>query len=237
MDPVFSIILPAYNEEGSISLALKETGRVFGALGRPYEVIVVDDGSTDRTVSVVESLGRADTRLIRHDTNAGKGAAVKTGVAQASGDHLLFLDCDLATHPSQFLSFLPHLETADVLIGSRRVAGANIVEAQPPHRVLLGRAFNLVIRRSLDLPFSDTQCGFKVFTREAAQQVFPDLASRGWTFDVELLLRARNAGLTIKELPVEWRHGRESRVRVRDAWKILKEIRALRGVAKKSDVG
>lgn len=228
MDPVFSVILPAYNEEGSIARALEETGRVFAAIGRPYEMIVVDDGSSDETARVVEELGRADSRLIRHETNGGKGAAVKTGVGQARGEHLLFLDCDLATHPSQIQTFLPHLSDADILIGSRRIPGAVIAEQQPHHRVLLGRLFNLVIRHALDLPFSDTQCGFKVFSREAAHQLFSDLQAQGWTFDVELLVRARQAGLRILELPVEWRHGRESRVKLRDAWNILREVRALR---------
>lgn len=156
--------------------------------------------------------------------------AVKRGVMAARGDLLLFLDCDLATHPSEVRAFIPEIRKgkADIGIGSRRASGSRIVVSQPWYRVALGRVFNVWIRLYLHLPYKDTQCGFKVFTREAAQLIFPDLLTSGWTFDAEILVRARRAGLRIVEKPVTWRNGRESRVRITDAWKIMQELRRIK---------
>jgi dolichyl-phosphate beta-glucosyltransferase len=167
-------------------------------------------------------------KLIRHPINQGKGAAVRSGIQAATGDFFLFLDADLATHPSEFEKFLPVLQQADIVIGSRTARGSVIARQQPVYRVLLGKIFNrLVVRWYLGLPFFDTQCGFKVFQRKA-KPLFDDLTSRGWAFDVELLLRARQAGLRIAEVPVEWRHGRESRVRLRDVFQILGELKGMK---------
>jgi dolichyl-phosphate beta-glucosyltransferase len=226
----YSILLPAYNEEATIAQAIRETQRVFSALQEPFEILVINDGSADKTASVVEIMTRElkEVRLIQLPENGGKGNAIQAGVAAAQGEVLLFLDCDLAVHPKEFLTFLPHLNETDILIGSRRVSGAKIVIRQPLYRVWLGQTFNFIVRRYLDIPFTDTQCGFKVFTKEAAQRVFSDLRSKGWVFDVEILLRAQQQGLRIKELPIEWRNGRDSRVRLSDARQILSELHLVR---------
>lgn len=225
--PDFSVIIPAFNEEKTVQTAILETWQVLGVLGKSFEIIVVDDGSTDGTANVVENLVGArravPLRLIRHVSNQGKGAAVKTGVLAAQGEWVLFLDADLATHPSEIEKALPLLGNADVIIGSRRVQGADIAERQPMHRHWLGRLFNLGVRGYLKLPFHDTQCGFKLFSRRSLP-LFENLKSRGWAFDVELLYLAKMRGFPIREIPVIWRNGRESRVKYSHVIRILQEI-------------
>lgn len=227
----YSIIFPAYNEEKTIGTALQTTQGVFDALGGSYEIIIVDDGSTDTTAEVVERFIRQQAtpniQLIRHKYNQGKGKAVQTGVAAAQGEIFLFLDCDLSTHPKTFLSFLPLLKHADIIIGSRRVPGAHIIAPQPWYRIWSGRAFNLLIRLYLHLPYHDTQCGFKAF-HSTTKSLFTHLKTDGWVFDIELLLRARQQDFRIIEAPVEWRHGTESRVRFKDIRKILRDIHKLK---------
>lgn len=225
MSLAFSAVIPAFNEEKTVLRAIRETKHAFDGLGRPYEIIVVDDGSTDKTAEIVASLRSQipQLTLIRHTKNFGKGAAVKTGAEATMGEIILFLDCDLATHPSEFASFLPLFEVADIVIGTRRVRGARIEERQPHYRVWLGRLFNLAIRTYLDLPFHDTQCGFKAFTKKT-KPLFASLRTHGWTFDVELLVNAQRQGYKIKEAPVTWRNGRESRVKLSHALEILREL-------------
>lgn len=225
----YSVVIPAYNEEKTIAKAVRETRRVFRLYRKPFEIIVVDDGSSDRTAPVVSSLRPMvpELRLVRHDCNRGKGAAVRTGSLAAYGDHVLFLDADLATHPSEFTKFRPHLADHDIVIGSRRVAGADIAGRQPLYRDWLGRLFNLAVRNYLDLPYRDTQCGFKVLARPAKLLLVSQRTS-GWTFDAELLKRAQARGLRIKELPVTWTNGRESRVRLGHAWRILQDLRKIK---------
>ncbi len=222
----YSIIFPAYNEAATIATALVETQKVFVSLGESFEIIVVDDGSQDETSVITQAVRgtRSSVRLITLTQNGGKGKAVCEGVKAACGEILLFLDCDLSVHPRQFLSFIPSLSQADVLIGSRRLAGSRIVVSQPWYRVGLGRLFNFCIRQWLDIPFADTQCGFKVFQAKAAQQIFSNMLTYGWVFDVEVILHAQKLGFRIKELPVDWKNGRESRVRFRDAWLIVREL-------------
>ncbi|MFA5184989.1 MAG: dolichyl-phosphate beta-glucosyltransferase [Patescibacteria group bacterium] len=234
--PDFSVVIPAFNEEKTVEAAVLETRRIFGGLGKIFEVIVVDDGSSDRTADIVDGLSLEQgghvgppLRLIRHATNQGKGAAVKTGVLAAQGEWIVFLDCDLATHPSEIEKALPLLGSCDVVIGSRRVAGADIAERQPVHRHWLGRIFNLGIRIYLKLPFHDTQCGFKLFHRRTVP-LFEDLESLGWAFDVELLYRALHSSYRIKEIPVTWRNGPESRVKLGHSVAILREIRRIKRV-------
>lgn len=225
----YSVVIPAYNEEKSIARAVRETRRVFRLYRKPFEIIVVDDGSRDATREIVRGIQTKipELILIRHRANLGKGAAVRTGSLAARGEHILFLDADLATHPSEFTKFRPHLADHDVLIGSRRVAGAEISVPQPAYRHLLGRLFNLAVRRYVGLPYRDTQCGFKVFSRPA-KALFLLQRSGGWVFDVELLKRARERGLRIKEIPVTWNDGRDTRVRLDHAWRILQDLRRIK---------
>jgi len=211
----YSIVIPAYNEAENVERALRETAAVFDPLAKEYEIIVVDDGSSDGTAGIVSSLSAElpAVRLLRHAANGGKGKAVRTGVMNAQGESILFLDCDLATHPREALSFIEKMEDFDIAIGTRRHAGSIIARSQPWYRVLYGRAINFFIRHLVKLPYYDTQCGFKMFRAEAAKDIFGELGPSRWTFDVELLMRARSNGYLIAELPVTWTNGKTSRVR------------------------
>ena len=224
----YSIILPAYNEAATIERAIREIAAVFDPLAKGYEIIVVDDGSSDATAGIVNSLlaELPAVRLLQHGENRGKGGAVRTGVMNAKGDWIFFLDCDLSTHPNEALKFIEQADRYDVIIGSRRVPGALIVKPQPWYRSLAGRAINFFVRHYLKLPHHDTQCGFKMFGRDAAQNIFNDLGPARWTFDVEVLMRAYASGYRVGELPVSWRHGENSRVKtdevLSDLWYLLK---------------
>jgi len=229
MPTKFSIIIPAYNEARTIEEAAREIQHSFADFNSSFEIVVVDDGSTDETAAIATMLAETipNIRLVRHKKNQGKGAAVQTGVLSSKGTWALFLDADLATHPSQFQKFLPYLDTADLIMGSRRVSGARIEAQQPLYRVWMGNAFNLFIRRYLGMKFHDTQCGFKAFHRRTFP-LFESLTAKGWAFDVELLLRAQEQRFQIQEVPVTWRHGQKTRVRLSDAWGIFQELRRMK---------
>ena len=227
----FSIIIPAWNEAATIERAVRETAAVFVPIDPSAEIIVVDDGSSDGTAACVEQLAAEGmpVRVIRHASNQGKGAAVRTGALAAHGEWIVISDADISVSPDQIAQFIPALGQADILIGSRRVNGADIVVAQSVQRDYAGRLFNLIIRWTTGVPYHDTQCGFKVF-HQRTKRLFEALETAGWAFDVELLVRARAAGLTVKEIPVIWRNGKESRVRWSDAWKIFKSILKIRRI-------
>jgi glycosyltransferase involved in cell wall biosynthesis len=222
-----TVIIPAYQESKRIRGSLEQTRAFFDSLGTPYELIVVDDGSTDGTAEAVGSLAS----VVKHKTNLGKGAAVRTGTLAATGDWILFLDADLSTKPSAFSNFLPHLENSDLVFGSRRAPEARIGTAQPAWRNGSGQVFNLLVRIMTGLPYQDTQCGFKAFRVAACRPLFESLETTGWAFDVELLMRAKKNGLIIKEVPVEWHHQGESKVRLRHFWKVLKDLMAMNRIS------
>ncbi len=216
----FSVIIPAYNEAATLETAVRETEAAMKAIGEPFEIIVVDDGSESR----ISHLASRIVKTIRHEKNQGKGAAVRTGMLAAEGEWALFLDADLATHPSTFASFLPFLENNDIMFGSRRVSGAVIADPQPWYRDWSGQFFNLLVRMFTDLPYRDTQCGFKAFRMSVCRPLFEKLETAGWVFDVELLVRARSRGLRMTEVPIVWRQGPVSRVRFGHWFQILAEL-------------
>ncbi len=228
MNMDYSVVIPAYNEEKTVERAIRETAAVFNPLSKQYEIIIVDDGSTDATAKIVDLLSNElpMLKLVRHETNRGKGGAVRTGVMNASGEFVLFLDSDLSTHPAEAPAFIAKMGESDIVIGSRRIPGAVIAKPQPWYRSLSGRAINFIIRHFLKLPHRDTQCGFKMFRREAAQNIFQDMSPSRWTFDAEILMRAYAAGYRVNELPVTWLNNENSRVKTNevlsDLWYLLK---------------
>ncbi len=227
-----SIIIPAFNEEKRLGPSLEAIRAWLD--GKPFaaEIIVVDDGSSDRTSAVARDglAGHPAFRIIRLETNGGKGHAVRTGVLASAGDIVMFTDADLATPIEELDKFLPRLDEGwDVVIGSRAVPGSDIRVRQARPRQAMGRFFNRLVRRFILKDFRDTQCGFKAFRRPAALDLFTRLRTPGFAFDVEVLVLARRLGYRIAEVPVVWRHSPPSRVRiVRSSWQMLKELWRIR---------
>jgi dolichyl-phosphate beta-glucosyltransferase len=217
-DPFFlSVVVPAYNEEARLGASLARIRAYLEA--RPYaaEIIVVDDGSTDRTAEVAaEALrGRPADRVLRQPENRGKGAAVKAGMLAAAGAAILFTDADLSTPIEEIEKMLPRLEAgADIVIGSRALADSDIQVRQNRFRELMGKTFNVMVRTCALGDVRDTQCGFKLFTRPAARAVFAELQTAGFCFDVEALAVGRRLGLRLEQVPVIWRNSPQSRVRI-----------------------
>ena len=208
MNPHLSIVIPAYNEEQRIGSTLQAVDQF--VIGMPYviEVIVVDDGSLDRTSEMVSVLANTHRylHLIRFPSNQGKGAAIRAGMLSAKGRYRLFMDADNSTSVNQATSLLAAAENggAEVVVGSRHVPGSVIVTNQNLMREILGLIFRMLIRTIAPTGVRDTQNGFKLFTAHAAERLFSDLSCSRWTFDVEILRRARQYGLRIVEMPVTW---------------------------------
>ena len=196
----------------------------------PYEVLIVDDGSTDATAQVAEAAASADraVRLVRLRVNEGKGSASAVGARHATGSWILFSDADLSTPIDALEEFVPYLSQGyDIVIGSRALAASRLLVRQAWWRERVGRAMNAAIRNGARLPFRDTQCGFKLYSREAAQTIFPLLTTKRWLFDAEALLVAAELGYRVREVPVTWVNSGDSRVKLRHGWNILRELAGL----------
>jgi dolichyl-phosphate beta-glucosyltransferase len=212
--PPLTVVIPAFNEAARLPTTL---ALYLPALPADAEVLVVDDGSTDVTSAIVRAVAAGDRRLrlIRLAANRGKGYAVRTGVLSAAGARVLFADADGATPISELARLDEAIDAgAAVAIGSRARASVEVrVEATPWRRVA-GRIFHQVVRYAGVRGIADTQCGFKLFTAEAALALFPRMRVNGFAFDVELLLLAQSLDLAIAEVPINWRHQEGSKVRV-----------------------
>ncbi|HEV7449134.1 MAG TPA: bifunctional glycosyltransferase family 2/GtrA family protein [Candidatus Paceibacterota bacterium] len=216
-----SIVIPAYNEARRLPATLASVAEylrtsVFGA----HEIIVVDDGSSDATVRVAEEFARKrdikNVRILRAPKNQGKGAALQRGVLASHGEFVLCTDADLSTPIGEMDKLLrPIRAGADVAIGSRSVAGS-VVTKKPLYRQALSGVSSLIIRNVLGLPFRDTQCGFKLYRREAAMTLFKTLHLPRFSFDFEVLSRAKSAGMRVAEVGVHWEHSDFTTVRTRD---------------------
>src|SRR3954466_9051662 len=219
-EPHLSLIIPAFNEERRIEKSLDRILAFLHSQPRSFEVIVVDDGSTDGTIDVVERARNGDpaVRIERQACNLGKGEAIRRGILAANGAYVFFSDADLSV-PIELLSkFLTCLEQdADVAIGSRRAAGAVIEVHQPLYRELMGKVFTQLSSWILGLDVSDFTCGFRGFRKEAATELFPRQRLGDWSFDAEILYIAKLRRFRIREIPVTWRDDRATKVRLRNA--------------------
>lgn len=227
-----SIVIPAYNEEKRIGPSLEKIRAYLARKPFTSEVIVVDDGSTDRTAQVArEALeGRILYEVSRREKNIGKGFSVREGVLASSGQVILFTDADLSTPIDELDKFLQRLDEGfDMVIGSRAIPGCEIRVRQAAPREAMGRFFNRLVRLFVMRGCPDTQCGFKALRRGPAIDLFSKLQTRGFSFDVELLVLARKAGYRIAEIPVVWCNSPPSRVRIiRSSWQMLKELWRIR---------
>ena len=230
--PRLSIVIPAYNESARIERTLERVLACVAAQGWDAEVLVVDDGSADRTAEIVQAwMERAPRlRLVRNEGNRGKGYSVRNGLLQAAGEVVMFTDADLSAPMEEAERLLAAIRNgADVAIGSRWMDRTRQTIHQPLYRRFFGRCFNWVTRMAMGLPFKDTQCGFKAFRREAAQVIFRLQRIERWGFDPEILFIARKLGYDICEVPVTWGHDERSRMSyLRDGMKMLQEMAAIR---------
>lgn len=232
-----SVVIPAYNEERRLPQTLD---RVYGYLAGqnyPSEILVVDDGSSDQTAAVVKSFTRdhARLRLIQND-HRGKGYTVRTGMLAARGHIVLFSDADLSTPIEDVEKLMPWFERGfDIVIGSREGSGAQRIK-EPFYRHFMGRVFNFVVRALTVRGIQDTQCGFKAFRDDVAQDIFSRVQLYGerarrvangmvTAFDVEVLFIGRKSGYRIKEVPVQWRYGTETKVSpLKDSWRNFRDV-------------
>jgi dolichol-phosphate mannosyltransferase len=213
-----SLVIPAYNEENRIRHLFRSIDRFDG------ELIVVCDG-TDRTARVVEEVQkeRADLtiRCLTFDHRLGKGGGVIAGLTEARSPLVGFCDADGSTTMAEMIRLFSCLGENDGAIGSRWVAGSTLTVRQGLLRRLESRSFNLLIRSLFGLDFHDTQCGAKVFRKNAIDRILPAMVSRGFEFDVELLWRLNRAGCRVVEIPIEWQNKTDSRVRKRDMMRMV----------------
>ena len=212
---MISIIIPAYNEELRIEATVMDYHDFFFSKSDPFEIIVVSNNCSDKTPLIVAALSEKypEIRLINIPEKIGKGGAVKEGILKARGDWVGFTDADNATKPKEFYKiFSAATKSQCIAIGSRAVKGAKVLR-QPTYRKYLGRGFNAIVRFLFKLPFRDTQCGAKIFPKEAAAQVFKNVKSNGWEFDVELLYEAKKAGYKIVEVAVLWVDSGETKIK------------------------
>lgn len=230
--PFLSIVIPAYNEERRLPETLAILKDFVDEQEYETEVLVVDDGSTDGTVAVVKKAMRRfpQLRLIENAQNKGKGGVVRQGMLEARGEYRLFTDADNSTPITELPKLLAHIPAYDVVIGSRYLEKGSIKIKQPLKRRILSRSSNWLIRHTVLPGIKDTQCGFKLFSAAAAQQVFSQQSTEGWLFDVEVLTIAHTLGLKIREVPVEWFDAKRSTIRAsRAAVSSLKELQQIRG--------
>lgn len=208
-----SIVIPVYNEASRIS-SLDRVHTFFNSLAFSYEVIIVNDGSTDETLKLLKlKQKKLKFKILSYDKNRGKGYAVKCGLLRASGRYSLFMDVDLSTDPSEFLKYIPLLSKYEVIIGSRRIKGAQLLVRQSNAREFFGKYFTSISRLLLGIQVSDFTCGFKCFSRRASSEIFQKSMIERWGFDCEILFIAKHLGFRIREVPVRWTNNKETKVR------------------------
>lgn len=225
-----SIVIPAYNEALRLPDTLEHVTSYLQGTHWQWEVRVVDDGSEDDTKQAVEAVSRVNPRVVlQAEPHRGKGGAVRAGLLASKAAYRFICDADLSMPIAEIARFLPPvLDEFDVAIGSREGEGARRV-GEPARRHLVGRVFNETVKLLLLGGIEDTQCGFKMFTARAVNTIFPRVTVEGWAFDIEALYIARQHGLRIKEVPIEWHYQSRSQVRVvRDGVAMFRELLQMR---------
>ena len=230
-EPDLSIVIPAYNEEQRLPATLDSIAAFLPSLGLETEIIVVDDGSRDRTAGVAESFRQkfASLRVVPNGVNRGKGYSVRHGMLEARGRNVLFTDADLSAPIEEAPKLLEALRTYDLAIGSRALDRKLITVHESLFREFAGIVFNVIVRLTLRLPFVDTQCGFKAFRRERCKTLFEQQRIERFGFDPELLYLARHHGLKTVEIPVRWAHSPATKINMfRDSVQMFLDVFVIR---------
>ena len=230
-----TVVMPAYNEARRIAESLRAIDTFARSIATAFELIIVDDGSSDDTAEVARrhlpTSPNVRACVLRFGQNHGKGFVVRNGLLQASAPIALFTDADLSTPMSEMFKLLEPIERgeADITFGSRALNRELIGVRQPIWREIGGRAFNVVLRSATGLPFVDTQCGFKAFRMSVCRPLLESARIDRFGFDVEVLYAAHRAGLRLREIPVRWDHREDSKVRfLRDGSRMLRDILTVR---------
>lgn len=219
--PIYSVVIPAYNEEWRIVPTIGAIATHMSSLGEPWEMIIADDGSTDSTVELVQELDLPNLQLLIAEKNGGKGSAVRRGMLRARGDIVLFADADQSTPIEQFAALKSLIDEGfDVVVGSRSAEGADVAN-KSFLRQAFSRGLNILVRVVFRIPVADTQCGFKMFTSEASEILFQRQVIDEFSFDLEVLYLAKKLGMKTAECPVEWFDAPGSKV---DPFKVAVEF-------------
>lgn len=239
-----SVVIPSYNEEARIGETLNSINSYLNEQDYKYEIIVVDDCSTDNTVEIAKEFSnKIDGLILSHAeekrVNLGKGDAVSRGMRLAHGRYRVFIDADGATPFWQIEKSLETIEKdgCDIAIGSRYAEGAKIVQPRGAIRTFVSRGGNVVIKALLGLPYKDTRCGFKLFTADAADIIFSKVLLTSFGFDDEILVLAEQFGFKVREVPIEWHEKDGSTVSTIDVIRSFSEIRQIRQNFKKGRYG
>jgi glycosyltransferase involved in cell wall biosynthesis len=228
---MISIIIPAYNVVEHIKNVITATldMKIIGE-GENIEVIIAEDGSSDGTKEVVEEFAKRYENVILTSSSkrSGKGAAIKRGFEIAKGDIVGFIDADESIGIKDLENLFDALSNADVVIASRWLKSSKIIEKQPLRRRFASRVFNIFVRVIFNLPFKDTQCGAKVFKKEAIKDILNEINAKGFEFDVELLWRLKKRGYKIKEIPITWKHEEKSSFQLSYAPQMLLSLLKIR---------
>ena len=236
----FSLVIPAYNEERRLPTSIRDIRAFFSGITDQFEVLIMVEKSTDRTVEVATEAARGEPRIevVDNKVQRGKGYAVRTGMLRARGDIVFFMDADLSTPLAEVLVFLAHFAqnpSTDMVIGSRRHAESKIVKRQSLFRQSLGRAFNKFVKLLSVKGIDDTQCGFKAFRAKPSREIFSRQTINGFAFDVEMLMIAEELGYKIDVLPVRWVNSPDSKVRILiDPLKMLWDLVRIRRIVQRT---
>lgn len=228
--PHLSIVIPAYNEAVRIVPTIGAIASHVSTLGFPWELIVADDGSKDSTPAICEQLGLANLRVLRAPQNGGKGSAVRRGMLAAEGRYVLFADADNSTPIEEVSRLLAKLEGGayDIAIGSRAAEGADEAHRSPLRRLMSG-GLRAIVRYGLRIGVRDTQCGFKLYTRQAARRLHQAQTLMGFSFDLEILYLAARLGYRVAEVPVAWVDAPGSKVdALKEARRFLQDLARIR---------